>query len=50
MILTQEEVAEHISTSRNYITRLENGKHDVEVMILKKILKAVLNKRLIIAI
>jgi DNA-binding XRE family transcriptional regulator len=48
--LSQSEVAELSGTSRTYITRLENGKQDVEVMTLKKIVEAGLNKHLAISI
>ena len=43
-------MAERSGTSRTYITRLENDKQDVEMMTLKKIVEAGLNKRLSIAI
>ena len=48
--LSQEDVAERSGTTRTYITRLENGKQDVEVMTLKKIVEAGLNKHLSISI
>ena len=48
--LSQNEVAELSGTSRTYITRLESGKQDVEVMTLKKIVEAGLNKHLTISI
>lgn len=48
--LTQEEVAKLSGTSRTYITKLENDKQDIEVMTLKKIVEAGLNKRLQISI
>lgn len=48
--LTQEEVAKRAGTSRTYITKLENDKQDIEVMTLKKIVEAGLNKRLKISI
>jgi len=48
--LSQNEVAELSGTSRTYITRLESGKQDVEVMTLKKIVEAGLNKHLMISI
>jgi len=48
--LSQQDVAELSGTSRTYITRLENGKQDIEVMTLKKIVEAGLNKRLTISI
>ncbi|HQK96395.1 MAG TPA: helix-turn-helix transcriptional regulator [Bacteroidia bacterium] len=48
--LTQEEVANLAGTSRTYITRLENDMYDVEVMTLKKIVEAGLNKSLVISI
>ena len=48
--LSQEKVAALSGTSRTYITRLENGKQDVEIMTLKKIVEAGLNKHLSIFI
>jgi len=48
--LTQKDVAELSGTSRTYITRLESGKQDIEVMTLKKIVEAGLNKHLMISI
>ena len=48
--LSQQEVAVISGTSRTYITRLESGKQDVEVMTLKKIVEAGLNKHLMILI
>lgn len=48
--LSQEEVALLSGTSRTYITRLENDKQDIELMTLKKIVEAGLNKHLSISI
>lgn len=48
--LSQDEVAELSGTSRTYITKLENDKQDVEIMTLKKIVEAGLNKHLSISI
>ena len=48
--LSQNEVAVLSGTSRTYISRLETGKQDVEVMTLKKIVEAGLNKHLTISI
>jgi DNA-binding XRE family transcriptional regulator len=48
--LSQSEVAQRSGTSRTYITRLENGKLDVEIMTLKRIVEAGLNKHLAISI
>ena len=48
--LSQEKVAELAGTSRTYITKLENDKQDVEIMTLKKIVEAGLNRHLSIAI
>lgn len=48
--LSQGEVAELSGTSRTYITRLESDKQDVEIMTLKKIVEAGLNKHLSISI
>jgi DNA-binding XRE family transcriptional regulator len=47
---TQEEVAASCGTSRTYITRLENGQQDIELMTLKKLIEGGLNKRLKISI
>jgi DNA-binding XRE family transcriptional regulator len=47
---SQEQVAESAGTSRTYITRLENNKQDVEIMTLKKLIEAGLNKHLRISI
>lgn len=48
--LSQLQVAQLAGTSRTYITRLESGKQDVELMTLKKIVEAGLNKHLKISI
>jgi len=48
--LSQKDVAELSGTSRTYITKLESGKQDVEMMTLKKIVEAGLNKHLTISI
>ena len=48
--LSQEKVAELSGTSRTYITKLENDGSDVEIMTLKKIVEAGLNKHLSISI
>lgn len=48
--LSQEKVAELSGTSRTYITKLENDKSDVEIMTLKKIVEAGLNRHLSISI
>ncbi len=48
--LTQQEVALLSGTSRTYITRLESDKQDIELMTLKKIVEAGLNKHLSISI
>ena len=48
--LSQEKVAELSGTSRTYITKLENDGSDVEIMTLKKIVEAGLNKHLTISI
>jgi DNA-binding XRE family transcriptional regulator len=47
---SQEEVAELAGTSRTYITRLESDKQDIEIMTLKKLVEAGLNKHLSISI
>ncbi|MFY7971081.1 MAG: helix-turn-helix domain-containing protein [Flavobacteriales bacterium] len=44
--LSQEEVAARSGTSRTYITKLESGKSDVELMTLKKLVEAGLNMKL----
>lgn len=48
--LSQEKVAELAGTSRTYITKLESNNHDMEIMTLKKIVEAGLNKHLNISI
>ncbi len=48
--LSQEKVAELSGTSRTYITKLENDGGDVEIMTLKKIVEAGLNRHLSISI
>ncbi len=48
--LTQHEVAVLSGTSRTYITRLESDKQEIEIMTLKKIVEAGLNKHLTISI
>jgi DNA-binding XRE family transcriptional regulator len=47
---SQEQVAALSGTSRTYITKLENDKQDIEIMTLKKIVEAGLNKHLSISI
>ncbi len=48
--LTQDQVARAAGTSRTYITKIENGSQDIELMTLKKIVEAGLNKQLNISI
>ena len=48
--LTQEELAQRSGTSKHYISRLENDKSDIELLTLKKIIEAGLNKNLRIEI
>lgn len=48
--LSQAEVAQLSGTSRTYITKLENDGSDIEIMTLKKIVEAGLNKHLSISI
>ncbi|CAN5379120.1 hypothetical protein BH09BAC5_BH09BAC5_16180 [soil metagenome] len=48
--LSQERVAALSGTSRTYITKLESGKQDIEIMTLKKIVEAGLSKHLNISI
>jgi len=44
--LTQDEVAEKSGTTRTYITRLENGKQDVELNTLYRVVEGGLGKHL----
>lgn len=48
--LTQDQVAKLAGTSRTYITKIENGTQDIELMTLKKLVEAGLNKQLRISI
>ena len=48
--LSQDEVAMLAGTSRTYITKLESDKQDLEIMTLKKLVEAGLNKHLSITI
>lgn len=48
--LTQDQVAKLAGTSRTYITKIENGTQDIELMTLKKLVEAGLNKELRISI
>ena len=48
--LSQDQVAQLSGTSRTYITKLENQGVDMEIMTLKKLVEAGLNKRLKISI
>jgi DNA-binding XRE family transcriptional regulator len=48
--MTQEELAQKSGTSKHYISRLENNKSDIELLTLKKIVEAGLNKHLRIQI
>lgn len=41
--LTQEELANRVGTTKNYISKLENNKSDIELLTLKKIVEAGLN-------
>ena len=44
--LTQEQLAKRSGTSKHYISRLENNKSDIEVMTLRKIVEAGLDRKL----
>lgn len=48
--LTQAELARRSGTSKYYISRLENNKSDIELLTLKKIIEAGLNRKLKIQI
>ena len=48
--LTQEALARKSGTSKHYISRLENSKSDIELLTLKKIVEAGLDRRLSIEI
>ena len=48
--LTQEALAQKSGTSRNYISRIENDRSDLEISTLKKIIEVGLGKRLEIRI
>jgi len=44
--LTQEELAKRSGTTKNYISRIENDKSDIELGTLRKIIEIGLNRRL----
>ena len=44
--LSQEELAKRSGTTRNYISRIENDKSDIELGTLRKIIETGLNRRL----
>jgi len=44
--ITQEELANRVGTTKNYISKLENNKSDIELLTLKKIVEAGLNGKL----
>lgn len=48
--MTQEELAKKSGTSKHYISRLETGKSDIELLTLKKIIEAGLGKELLLKI
>ncbi|WP_082921813.1 helix-turn-helix domain-containing protein [Lewinella sp. 4G2] len=48
--LTQEELAKRVGTTKNYISKLENNKSDIELLTLKKIVEAGLNGKLHLSI
>lgn len=50
MGITQDQLAARIGSTKHYISRIENGKSDIELLTLKKIIEAGLGKRLSIHI
>jgi len=46
--LTQEELANRVGTTKNYISRIENDRSDIEFKTLKRIVEVGLDKRLAI--
>lgn len=48
--LTQEELAERIGAKKSYISRIENGKTDIQLSTLFKIFELGLGKRLTISV
>jgi len=48
--ITQAELASRVGTTKNYISKLENNKSDVELLTLKKIVEAGLNGKLSLSI
>jgi len=48
--LTQQELAKRAGTTKQYISKLENRKSDIEILTLKKIVEAGLNKKLVVTI
>lgn len=48
--LTQEELARKVGTTKNYISKLENNKSNIELLTLKKIVEAGLNGKLHLSI
>lgn len=44
--ITQEQLAERIGTKKSYISRLENGKADIQVSTLYKIFEAGLGRKI----
>ncbi len=50
MGLTQQQLADRTGTTKPYISKLENSKSDIEVLTLRKVVEAGLNKKLFIEI
>ena len=48
--LTQEELAERVGAKKSYISRIENGKTDIQLSTLFKIFELGLGKRLTISV
>ena len=48
--LTQEQLAERIGTNKQYISRLENDKSDLEIQTLRKVVEGGLGKKLEITV
>ena len=48
--LTQEELAERIGAKKSYISRIENGKTDIQLSTLYKIFELGLRKRITISV
>lgn len=48
--LTQQQLADRTGTTKAYISKLENSKSDIEILTLRKVIEAGLNKKLKIEI